>query len=83
QRLANRTNKTVIAGPTEATAVGNLLVQAIADGELSRIEEGRALVRTAFPVTYYLPQRSEWRVTSRFESAKVQYEQLGIDVEAA
>lgn len=83
QRLANRTNKTVIAGPTEATAVGNLLVQAIADEELSRIEEGRALVRTAFPVTYYLPQRSEWRVTSRFESAKVQYEQLGIDVEAA
>lgn len=43
----------VIAGPVEATLIGNLLVQALALGEISSLTEGRELVRRSFnPVTY-------------------------------
>ena len=43
----------VVAGPEEATLVGNLLVQAMALGELASLEEARAVVRASFvPVVY-------------------------------
>ena len=43
----------VVAGPEEATLVGNLLVQAMALGELASLEEARDVVRASFvPVTY-------------------------------
>jgi rhamnulokinase len=52
----------VVAGPAEATTVGNLLVQAIALGELSSLEEGRAVVRASFPLDTYEPHVSAaWR----------------------
>jgi rhamnulokinase len=41
----------VLAGPVEATAAGNIGVQAMALGHLSSLEEGRALVRGSFEVT--------------------------------
>jgi rhamnulokinase len=56
QLAANATGCTVIAGPVEATAIGNILVQAVALGELSSIAEGRALVRGSFDVETYQPQ---------------------------
>ena len=43
----------VVAGPEEATLVGNLLVQAMALGELASLEEAREVVRASFvPVVY-------------------------------
>ncbi len=42
------TGRKVYAGPVEATACGNLLVQMIADGKLSGIEDARALIRRTF-----------------------------------
>jgi rhamnulokinase len=43
----------VIAGPVEATALGNVLVQARATGELGSLEELRAVAaESAAPVTY-------------------------------
>jgi rhamnulokinase len=51
----------VIAGPVEATAIGNILIQAIALGQLSSLTEGRDLVRRSFDVTAYQPNnRSPW-----------------------
>ena len=44
-----------MAGPAEATLIGNLLVQAIALGELSSVAEGRELVRRSFAPTTYEP----------------------------
>lgn len=41
---------TVIAGPTEATAIGNLLAQFAAGGEIKEIGEGRELVKHSFPL---------------------------------
>ena len=46
----------VVAGPAEATTLGNLLVQAMAHGLVSGISEARELVRKSFPVKTYLPR---------------------------
>jgi rhamnulokinase len=47
----------VLAGPDEATAVGNLLVQAMAAGALASLRDLRAVVRESFPVRVYEPAR--------------------------
>lgn len=52
---ANGTGRKVIAGPVEATAIGNILVQAYASGEISGIKEGRAIVRNSFDTKTYDP----------------------------
>jgi rhamnulokinase len=49
----------VRAGPVEATAVGNLLVQLIATGQLGSLAEGRELVARSFPSTTYEPE-GDW-----------------------
>ena len=46
--VAEATGRTVVAGPAEATAVGNLLVQAIGAGEIEGLEGLRAVVRNSF-----------------------------------
>lgn len=48
----------VIAGPSEATAIGNLIVQAISDGELRNVREGRELVIRSFEPQCFEPQDS-------------------------
>ena len=67
---ANSTGLPVLAGPDEATAIGNLLVQAIALGELASLEEGREVVRASFwPVLYEPRDPGPWgEAYSRFES---------------
>ncbi|WP_432789927.1 rhamnulokinase family protein [Brevibacterium sp. K11IcPPYGO002] len=55
---AQRSGRRVLAGPVEATAIGNLLIQARAVGQVdenSNLSELRQLVRASFPVTEYLP----------------------------
>ena len=52
----------VLAGPEEATLLGNLLVQAMSLGEISSIAEGREVVRASVVPTAYEPQQtSEWQ----------------------
>jgi rhamnulokinase len=57
QLTANRTGRRVLAGPVEATAIGNVLIQGraagLVDGELSEL---RALVARTFPLAEYQPQ---------------------------
>jgi len=53
QFTADATGCQVIAGPVEATAIGNILLQAIGLGQLSSLAEGRALVLRSFDVTSY------------------------------
>lgn len=51
----------VIAGPVEATAVGNIMIQAIAKDILNGIEEGRKTVARSFPLKYYEPEdKKKW-----------------------
>jgi rhamnulokinase len=55
QFTADATGIPVEAGPVEATALGNILVQAIAKGRIASIEEGRVMVARSFPITRYDP----------------------------
>jgi rhamnulokinase len=58
---AEAAGRRVLAGPAEATLVGNLLVQAIALGELGSLEDARALVRESFsPVIHEPVGGEEW-----------------------
>ena len=56
QFSANATGRTVIAGPAEATATGNILIQALALGQLPDLAELRQVVRNSFAVHTYQPQ---------------------------
>lgn len=57
QLIADRTARPVAAGPVEATAIGNVVVQARAHGLLTgSIEELRAHVRRSQPPVIYLPR---------------------------
>jgi rhamnulokinase len=64
QLTADATGVPVLAGPAEATATGNALVQMIALGDLASLDEGRALVRRSFNLTAYEPhERDAWNET--------------------
>ena len=53
---ADATGKPVYSGPAEATALGNILLQAIACGDIESIATGRRIVREAFQVRRFDPQ---------------------------
>lgn len=59
QWTANAIGRPVWAGPVEATAVGNLLAQWIAAGEIADLTQGREIVRRSFAVTVYEPSEPE------------------------
>lgn len=50
---ARETGVPVYAGPTEATAIGNLVVQMISEGDLLDLKDGRACVRRSFEIKKY------------------------------
>jgi rhamnulokinase len=61
QFAANALQIPVLAGPSECTALGNILVQAIALGHLPSLAAAREVVRNSFEVTTVKPQSgAEW-----------------------
>jgi rhamnulokinase len=59
QLTADATRRPVLAGPAEATALGNLMVQAYARGRVASLEEIREAVRRSVEVQEYEPQGTE------------------------
>jgi rhamnulokinase len=57
QATADASGRPVLAGPVEATAIGNLLVQGMAAGTIASIDEGRRLVAASFPPVRFEPRR--------------------------
>ena len=55
QFAADACGRRVVAGPVEATATGNLMMQAVAAGDVSSIAEAREVIRRSFPVNEYEP----------------------------
>jgi len=61
QFTANATGLPIIAGPTEATAVGNIMVQALSLKYIASHEEMREIIKESFELVRYEPERtSEW-----------------------
>ena len=59
QFAANAIGKKVIAGPIEATATGNILMQAKAAGQIKSLGELREVVRNSFELKEYQPRDSK------------------------
>jgi rhamnulokinase len=55
QMTADACGRPVIAGPVEATSIGNILVQAMATGDVASLADARAIVRNSFEVKRYQP----------------------------
>lgn len=55
QMTADACGRTVVAGPIEATAMGNVLVQAMATGDVKDLTHAREIVRNSFPVKRFEP----------------------------
>ncbi len=71
QLTADAANIEVIAGPTEATASGNVLVQAIAAGEVSDLAGARRIVRNSYDTESFRPNPS-----SELETIRERFDQL-------
>lgn len=56
QMTADACRRQVVAGPAEATGIGNILMQMIGLGELAGVGDARALVRRSFSPRLYVPQ---------------------------
>jgi rhamnulokinase len=69
QLTANTTGRQVIAGPVEATATGNILMQAIGLGYISSIAEARQIVSNSFEPAVYDP-KPDARIEDAYEKFK-------------
>ncbi|MHC4331920.1 MAG: rhamnulokinase, partial [Planctomycetota bacterium] len=58
QFTANALGKKVVTGPIEATASGNILMQAKAAGQIKSLAEAREIVRNSFELKEYEPQET-------------------------
>ena len=67
---ADATGLPVQTGPVEATAIGNLAVQAIAAGELASVAEARELAARSFPSTEYEPAGDWAEARDRFAALR-------------
>ena len=69
QFTADAVGRRVVAGPVEATAAGNVLIQAITLGRIRSLSEGRAIMRRSQQVREYYPHNAEkWGAAAkRFE----------------
>ncbi len=71
QFTADATGVPVSAGPVEATAAGNVLLQMAADGRIASPAEGRAIIRRSFAAKTFEP-----RDTSAWDDAAARFEEL-------
>jgi len=55
QFTADATGRTVIAGPVEATALGNIAMQMLATGAVASLAEARRIIESSFPVERFEP----------------------------
>ena len=71
QMTANISGLPVVAGPAEATVMGNVLVQALAQGRFPSLAEGRACVSRSLELRKFMP-----RQTAAVEEASRRYAEI-------
>ena len=59
QFTADATGRTVIAGPSEATALGNIAMQMLATGAVTSLAEARQVIARSFPVEKFEPSAAD------------------------
>jgi rhamnulokinase len=59
QMTANAIGRPVVAGPAEATATGNAIVQLISMGELGNVAEARTMLSQSVDTVAYEPQNTD------------------------
>jgi rhamnulokinase len=69
QLTADATGRRVLAGPAEATALGNIGIQILATGGASSLHEVRTIIDRSFPTELFEPlETDKWdRHAERFE----------------
>jgi rhamnulokinase len=69
QFTADATGRRVVAGPVEATALGNIAIQLLATGAVASLTEARQVIDRSFPVEQFAPQNVDaWdKAYSRFK----------------
>ncbi|PYT20202.1 MAG: rhamnulokinase [Acidobacteria bacterium] len=72
QFAADATGRTIVAGPSEATAMGNVLIQAMGSGEISGLAEARDIVARSSALDRFEPrQTADWnRAYEKFRGLK-------------
>ncbi len=73
QMAADSCGRPVVTGPIEATAIGNIMMQAVADGAVASISEARAVIRDSFEVEQYTPQDA-----APWDDAYARFEKLSL-----
>jgi rhamnulokinase len=71
QMTADACSRPVIAGPVEATAIGNMLITAMATGDVNSLADLRRIVRQSFETKHYDP-----RDTAKWDDAYARYRKL-------
>jgi len=71
QMVADACNRVVVAGPAEATVLGNVMMQAIATGHISDFSQGRRAVAESCDCKAYEPRHS-----AAWDEAMVRFERL-------
>jgi rhamnulokinase len=59
QFTANATGRPVVAGPVEATALGNIAMQMLATGAVSSLAEARQVIERSVPVERFEPREAD------------------------
>jgi rhamnulokinase len=59
QFTADATGRTVVAGPVEATALGNIAMQLVATGAVSSLADARTIIERSFPAERFAPAAPE------------------------
>jgi rhamnulokinase len=78
QFAANATGRVVLAGPVEATAIGNLMVQAIAVGDVADLPAARKIVSDSFLVERFEPDGDDAWSAARERFATLKLPALGL-----
>ncbi|GHT25548.1 L-fuculose kinase [Planctomycetales bacterium] len=75
QATADACNRRLITGPIEATGIGNIMMQAVAAGDVSGIEEARQVIRNSFEVAEFLPNPN---ITAAWDDAYEKFIKLNL-----
>ncbi|MCP3968341.1 MAG: rhamnulokinase [Lentisphaerae bacterium] len=73
QMTADCLGITVESGPVEATAIGNLLAQAITDGDITNLADAREVVKASFPIVEFKPNSD---LKPQYDAAMVRFNEI-------